>query len=199
MLTIDPNHKPEMAIALTPFLAFLNFLPSQTILLHLLSVPEINALVPQELINQLAKLLNLPTTLPADSFLFEPTKAAPSQEVKDVLKKIFGAIMSTSEDTYKKSVGDLMERYEKGEEVVESEKGLVDLAKMLNEQYPGDIGVLCVFLLNVVELKEGEAAFLGANMPHAYIKGGELGFLSSISIPIPYSPCHLGMYAGNGS
>jgi mannose-6-phosphate isomerase len=44
---------------------------------------------------------------------------------------------------------------------------------MLNEQYPGDIGVLCVFLLNVVELKEGEAAFLGANMPHAYIKGGE--------------------------
>jgi mannose-6-phosphate isomerase len=56
---------------------------------------------------------------------------------------------------------------------VDSEKGLVDLALMLNEQYPGDIGVLCVFLLNVVELKEGEAAFLGANMPHAYIKGGE--------------------------
>jgi len=188
-----------MAIALTPFLAFLNFLPSQTILLHLLSVPEINALVPQELINQLAKLLNLPTTLPADSFLFEPTKAAPSQEVKDVLKKIFGAIMSTSEDTYKKSVGDLMERYEKGEEVVESEKGLVDLAKMLNEQYPGDIGVLCVFLLNVVELKEGEAAFLGANMPHAYIKGGESEVLFSRSVLIPCSPCQLGVSNGYSS
>jgi mannose-6-phosphate isomerase len=165
-----------MAIALTPFLAFL----------ILLSVPEINALVPQESINQLAKLLNLPTTLPADSFLFEPTKAPPSQEVKDVLKKIFGAIMSTSEETYKKSVADLVERYEKNEEgsVVESEKGLVDLAKMLNEQYPGDIGVLCVFLLNVVELKEGEAAFLGANMPHAYIKGGE----SSASFLLSSSP-----------
>jgi mannose-6-phosphate isomerase len=165
-----------MAIALTPFLAFLNFLPSQSILLHLLTVPEINNLVPQDLINQLAKLLNLPTTTPADEFLFQPTKAAPTAEVKDVLKKIFGAIMSTDEETYKKAVGDLVKRYESKDEevkVVNSEKGLVDLALMLNEQYPGDIGVLCVFLLNVVELKEGEAAFLGANMPHAYIKGGE--------------------------
>ena len=81
--------------------------------------------------------------------------------------------MSTKEEIYKKAVGDLVQRYQSKEEVVESEKGLVDLALMLNEQYPGDIGVLCVFLLNVVELKEGEAAFLGANMPHAYIKGGE--------------------------
>jgi len=84
--------------------------------------------------------------------------------------------MSTDEETYKKAVGELVKRYESKDEdvkVVDSEKGLVDLALMLNEQYPGDIGVLCVFLLNVVELKEGEAAFLGANMPHAYIKGGE--------------------------
>ena len=82
---------------------------------------------------------------------------------------------------------------------MESEKGLVDLAKMLNEQYPGDIGVLCVFLLNVVELKEGEAAFLGANMPHAYIKGGESEILFSRSVLIPCSPCQLGMYNEYGS
>jgi mannose-6-phosphate isomerase len=168
-----------MAIALTPFLAFLNFLPCQTILLHLLTVPEIRSLVPTEHINQLAQLLTLPTTLPPDQFLFEPTKAAPSEEVKQVLKKIFAAIMGTKEDEYKSAVKALVERYEKGEEVVESEKGLVELALMLNEQYPGDIGVLCVFLLNVVELKEGEAAFLGANMPHAYIKGGMSFFLAS--------------------
>jgi mannose-6-phosphate isomerase len=169
-----------MAIALTPFLAFLNFLPCQTILLHLLTVPEIRSLVPLDLINDLARLLNLPTTLPPDSFLFQPTKAAPSTEVKNVLKKIFGAIMGTKEDTYQKAVEELVQRYTKGEEVAESEKELVELALMLNEQYPGDIGVLCVFLLNVVELKEGEAAFLGANMPHAYIKGGEF-FLSPSS------------------
>lgn len=162
-----------MAIALTPFLAFLNFLPCQTILLHLLTVPEIRSLVPTDLTNQLAQLLTLPTTLPPDSFLFEPTKAAPSDEVKQVLKSIFAAIMGTKEDDYKQAVKDLVSRYEQGEEIVESEKGLVELALMLNEQYPGDIGVLCVFLLNVVELKEGEAAFLGANMPHAYIKGGK--------------------------
>ena len=85
--------------------------------------------------------------------------------------------MSTKEETYKKAVGDLVQRYQSKDEVVDSEKVLVDLALMLNEQYPGDIGVLCVFLLNVVELKEGEAAFLGANMPHAYIKGGESSYM----------------------
>lgn len=163
-----------MAIALTPFLAFLNFLPCQTILLHLLTVPELQSLIPSELINQLAQLLTLPTTLPPDSFLFEPTKSGPTEEVKGCLKKIFEALMSTPEDKYKQTVGDLVDRYStKREEVMDSEKGLVDLAIMLNEQYPGDIGVLCVFILNVVELREGEAAFLGANMPHAYIKGGE--------------------------
>jgi len=180
-----------MAIALTPFLAFLNFLPSQSILLHLLTVPEINGLVPEDLINQLAKLLHLPTTTPADEFLFQPTKAAPTPEVKEVLKKIFGAIMSTKEETYKQAVGDLVKRYEsrneEGVTIVDSEKGLVDLALMLNEQYPGDIGVLCVFLLNVVELKEGEAAFLGANMPHAYIKGGESMLKPHLTGPLPVS------------
>lgn len=163
-----------MAIALTPFLAFLNFLPRQTILLHLLTVPELQSLIPSDLITELASLLTLPTTLPPDPFLFEPTKSAPTEQVKDCLKEIFEALMSTKEDVYKKTVADLVDRYtNQKEQVAESEKGLVDLALMLNDQYPGDIGVLCVFILNVVELKEGEAAFLGANMPHAYIKGGE--------------------------
>lgn len=169
-----------MAIALSPFLAFLNFLPCQTILLHLLTVPELQSLIPKDLTTELAQLLTLPTTLPPDEFLFQPTKAAPNDAQKECLKKIFAALMSTPEESYIKAVKDLVARY-KGEgegEVAESEKGLKDLAIMLDEQYPGDIGVLCVFMLNVVELKEGEAAFLGANMPHAYIKGGKSPSLS---------------------
>lgn len=188
MTTVDPNHKPEMAIALTPFLAFLNFLPCQTILLHLLTVPELASLIPSELVAELAQLLTLPTTTPPDEFLFQPTKAAPNDSQKECLKKIFAALMSTKEDGYKRAVQQLVERYSNTEnqvDVAESEKGLVDLALMLNEQYPGDIGILCVFMLNVVELKEGEAAFLGANMPHAYIQGGEHPFLSHGPRPNP--------------
>jgi mannose-6-phosphate isomerase len=178
VLTSDPNHKPEMAIALTPFLAFLNFLPCQTILLHLLTVPELSRLVPDDLIAALASSLSLPTTLPPDVSAFQPTKAAPSESQKAALKGIFEALMTATEADFQSAIKDLIARYtakgrEGAAEIKDNEKDLVDLTIMLNEQYPGDIGVLCVFLLNVVELKEGEAAFLGANMPHAYIKGGE--------------------------
>ncbi len=41
----------------------------------------------------------------------------------------------------------------------------------LCEQYPGDVGVFAPFLLNVEVLQPGDAIFLGANEPHAYIEG----------------------------
>ncbi|KXN90327.1 Mannose-6-phosphate isomerase [Leucoagaricus sp. SymC.cos] len=48
---------------------------------------------------------------------------------------------------------------------------LVDLVLRLNSQFPGDIGVFCPFLLNYITLQPGEAIFLGAGEPHAYIYG----------------------------
>ncbi len=163
-----------MAIALTPFLAFLNFLPLPTLLLNLLTVPELDPLIPSELTSSLATSLTLPSTRPPDSFLFEPTLSSPTDAQKEILKRIFGALMSAPADLGRRSISTLVERYKKEEELAEAEKGLVKLTMMLDEQYPGDIGVLCVFFLNVVELKRGEAAFLGADMPHAYISGGGL-------------------------
>ncbi|WRT70942.1 mannose-6-phosphate isomerase [Kwoniella shivajii] len=167
----DPNHKPEMAIALTPFLAFLNFLPLPILLLNLLSVDELKPLIPSELVTSLASSLTLPTTRPPDAFLFQPSISSPSTEQKKILKDIFKELMSADEDLVTTAVRSLVERYKKGDDVLEAEKSVADLAIMLNEQYPDDVGVLCVFFLNVVELKKGEAAFLEANSPHAYIKG----------------------------
>jgi mannose-6-phosphate isomerase len=37
--------------------------------------------------------------------------------------------------------------------------------------FPGDPGAFAVFVLNVVDLARGEAIFLGANVPHAYLSG----------------------------
>ncbi|EIW68141.1 hypothetical protein TREMEDRAFT_33152 [Tremella mesenterica DSM 1558] len=165
----DNNHKPEMAIALTPFLAFLNFLPLPQILLHLLTVPELS-FIPFSLTNSLAASLSLPTTLPPDTSSFTSTDA-PTEEQRQILKDIFEAFMSAPESVYKPAVRSLVERYEKNESLTPNEESLRELTLMLDEQYPGDVGVLCVFLLNVVELQVGQAAFLGANMPHAYISG----------------------------
>ena len=41
-------------------------------------------------------------------------------------------------------------------------------------QFPGDVGCFCVYFLNLIRLLPGEAIFLSANMPHAYLSGGEL-------------------------
>lgn len=35
----------------------------------------------------------------------------------------------------------------------------------------GDVGCFCLFFLNIVTLRPGDAMFLGANVPHAYIEG----------------------------
>lgn len=48
-----------------------------------------------------------------------------------------------------------------------------DLLLRLHSQYPGDIGCFSIFFLNHIMLDPGQAMFLGANEPHAYIYGGQ--------------------------
>lgn len=45
------------------------------------------------------------------------------------------------------------------------------LVLRLEKQYPGDVGVISAFFFNYVKLNPGEALYLGANEPHAYIFG----------------------------
>jgi len=48
---------------------------------------------------------------------------------------------------------------------------LEELLLRLNSQFPGDVGCFCVFFLNYLTLEPGQAIFLAANMPHAYLSG----------------------------
>ncbi|XP_006866539.1 PREDICTED: mannose-6-phosphate isomerase isoform X2 [Chrysochloris asiatica] len=46
-----------------------------------------------------------------------------------------------------------------------------ELLLELHQQYPGDIGCFAIYFLNLLTLQPGEAMFLEANVPHAYLKG----------------------------
>ncbi|XP_012386461.1 mannose-6-phosphate isomerase isoform X2 [Dasypus novemcinctus] len=46
-----------------------------------------------------------------------------------------------------------------------------ELLLQLHHQYPGDIGCFAIYFLNLLNLQPGEAMFLEANVPHAYLKG----------------------------
>ncbi len=101
-----------------------------------------------------------------------------SQQEKEALKEVFGTLMRSEPSDVKSSIDSLIKRYTSTSSASSSrstsmEKGLIKLVLQLNDQYPGDIGILCTFMLNVVGLDKGEAVFLKADEPHAYISGGE--------------------------
>lgn len=166
----DPNHKPEMAIALTPFRAFLNFVPGPILLQNLITVPELGDIVPEDAIDKLAKSLDLSMAHEAVDKAaqgpFEPTTDAQ----KAAIQEVFSAVMHASKEQYEGAIDKLIRRYKTGK-VAPCEERLRELTITLDEQYPADVGTLCVFLLNVIDLETGQAVFLGANVPHAYICG----------------------------
>lgn len=161
-----------MAIALTPFRAFLNFVPPAVLVRNLLAVPELAAIVPSSAVSSLAKAAGLSDS-PSLSDAKKLEEKTAGDEEKKALKEVFSALMSAKEDDFKPQLEKLVKRYKAGDLKDGESKEIADLAVELEGQYPGDIGVFCVFILNVVDLQPGEAAFLGANMPHAYINGSE--------------------------
>lgn len=48
---------------------------------------------------------------------------------------------------------------------------LLQIFNHCNHYFPNDIGVLSIFFLNIVQMKPGQAIFLAANEPHAYLSG----------------------------
>ncbi|CDZ97035.1 Mannose-6-phosphate isomerase [Phaffia rhodozyma] len=158
----DDNHKPEMAIAITPFKAFVGFRPLAEIASFLSVVPEFS-----DLISSQAKTTFIAcagqTSLPLSH---DPSKVA--------LREVFESLMTADEAEVKTQLAKLVNRYEVGGVEVNEEvetKELRELVRSLNEQFPDDIGVFCSFLLNVVSLEPGGGAFLKADEPHAYISG----------------------------
>lgn len=94
---------------------------------------------------------------------------------KQALKKIFGILMSASPCAVKETLDSILQRYNapSSQCITRAEEKLIPLVKQLNSQFPGDIGILCCYMLNVVELEVGKSVFLKADEPHAYISGGE--------------------------
>lgn len=141
-----------MAVAVTPFEALCGFLPVPQIVKYLQSVPEFAALIPQSV---------------KDDFI-----SVSETNVKPALKAVFSALMTADKSKFVPELEKLISRITAGEAGVE--KRLVDLVVQLNKDFPQDIGVFCPFMLNYVELSPGQAIFLGAGEPHAYVSGGEL-------------------------
>ncbi|GAA5815451.1 hypothetical protein MFLAVUS_008961 [Mucor flavus] len=153
----DPNHKPEMALALTPFEALCGFRPLNEIAHHMEVYPELTELIGKDV---------------ADEFLQTVKSTGDSTDTRDieqnkaVLKKVFSALMHSSAETVKKCLADMIARINGDEDTISK------LLVRLDQQYPGgDVGVFSSLLLNYISMEPGQAIFLGANEPHAYLSG----------------------------
>lgn len=166
-----------MAIALTDFSGFCGFRPLPQIVSFLESVPEFATVVGSEAVSSFKS-----TVSSSSSSLLNksPPAESPSSEYAELqkaLRELFSALMNAEpEKTVKPQLQKLVQRY-KSETGKQSSKemkegSIEELVVRLDEQFPDDVGAFCSFLLNVVTLKKGEAVFLKANEPHAYLSGG---------------------------
>ena len=146
-----------MALAITPFAALCGFLPPTRIATYL-RVPELATLIPQDILYKF--LAAAPTADPSD----------PAS--RQLLRDVFSAVMTAPASTITTQLSNLTTRYEAGA-LYPEEEDVRELVLRLNAQFPNDIGIFCTFLLNYVKLSPGEAIFLGAGEPHAYISGGQ--------------------------
>ena len=172
--------QPEMAIALTDFAGFCGFRPLPEITNFLETVPEFAAVVGDKASASFPKAVSSNSTKAKQS----PPAERPSSdfaELQGALKELFSALMNADpEKTVKPNLQKLVKRYQNETGKTQSQDmqyGTVEeLVVRLNEQFPDDVGAFCAFMLNVVDLKKGEAVFLKANEPHAYLKGGKRAF-----------------------
>lgn len=141
----DPNHKPELVFALTPFLAMNGFRELDDIasLLHPLSAahPDIAAFLQQPNIAHL-------------TILFASLLAMSGEQKAQAL-----AILNS---TLKNQQGEPW-----------------DTIRFIARFYPDDSGLFSPLLLNVVKLAPGEAMFLYAETPHAYLNGVALEVMAN--------------------
>lgn len=147
----DANHKPEMAVAITPFEALCGFRPCESIVNDIARVPEFAIAVDRTA---------------ADSFV-RSVKSRQSSVAS--LKSLFSSLMKRDLVHVSKIIESLVTRLGKMDESSLSSRDRLLLR--LNSEFPGDVGCFSAYLLAYVRLEPGDSIFIDANEPHAYLSG----------------------------
>ncbi|MFF2852934.1 mannose-6-phosphate isomerase, class I [Streptomyces sp. NPDC058001] len=143
----DANHKPELICALTPFDGLCGFRrPTETA--DLLARLDVDSLKPY-----------------VDLLLAHPEQ--------DALREVLTAVLTADPARIATTVTETATACERLAKTDTDPHRRSDYAAYaaLAHHYPGDPGVIAAMLLNHVQLQPGEALFLGAGVPHAYLDG----------------------------
>lgn len=150
----DDNHKPEMAIVISPEFSLLY------------------GLVPINKANQLASLIISKNILPAESEIFKAAYSFQNQLDENSYKNLILAIVNLKEEESKGIVTLLKSNLDSFSQSDNHEiKQKFGLLSKLIAKFGNDKGVLFALFMNLYVLKFGDALFIRPNLPHAYIHG----------------------------
>ncbi|MFH8370912.1 mannose-6-phosphate isomerase, class I [Streptomyces sp. NPDC018031] len=141
----DANHKPEMICALTPFEGFCGFRD-----------PEVTA--------EAMAALDVDSLKPYVDILHAHPEA-------DALRELLTAVLTADRDAMAETVEEAARAAERLAALGGPHAPAYAAYAFTARHFPGDPGVIAAMLLNHVRLQPGEALYLGAGVPHAYLDG----------------------------
>lgn len=142
----DAAHKPELICALTPFEGLCGFrAPAETA--NLLAALDVGSLLPY----------------------VDILRAHPEG---DALREVLTAVLTAEPDAMARTATEAATAAARlADRTTGAESAGYAGYAALARHYPGDPGVIAAMLLNHVTLAPGEALYLGAGVPHAYLAG----------------------------
>ncbi|MGF1736035.1 mannose-6-phosphate isomerase, class I [Photobacterium satsumensis] len=148
----DPNHKPEMVYALTNYKAMNGF----------------------RVINEMVELFEQANC----QSLAEGVQSLKANPTPIQLAAFFREVISLTGEKKQAAIAELMENIEsKG--LSTDAKAVFELIAAFAKEYPSDVGLFAPLMLNVIELEAGEAMYLDAETPHAYLEGTGIEVMAS--------------------
>ncbi len=151
----DDNHKPEIAIALSSLTALVGFRSFTDLIQMLEDYHEISGFIGDEYIQ---------------AFKACKTEAEQRQHLKSVYSMFMTKALKDPLE-YQKAVLALSERLDSRTRSSETD---ILFRELMQKYGPEDVGLFALYFLNFVHLQSGEAVFLKAGIPHAYVKGNIL-------------------------
>ncbi len=148
----DPNHKPELVFALTEYHAMNGFRPLEQIV-ALFGEISINALK-----NEVAAFSQNPDA--------------------NGLKTLFNALLSLEGEQKSAALEELYSYYGNTSLSALAQQAL-SYSEGFKQHYSDDVGLFAPLMLNLVVLQPGEAMFLYAETPHAYLRGTGLEIMAN--------------------
>lgn len=185
----DGNHKPEMAIALSHFEALCGFCPHDELIHILTHVPELRDCCGESECTEYIESEE-DSRKKALQKLFTRLMTADKELVREKIEALVHRLCNESGTTNTTNTTinngapsshniarDISSADVDMGEAAPSGTGCRQLSSKeclilrLQQQYPGDVGILASFFLNFLQLLPGLAVALPANEPHAYISG----------------------------